>query len=168
MKSLFRIPCVLTLAAGLYLQAGVPSARADGCATISVAGVAGLGIVDGALGALPSPMTIGGVPGLLSSVITFVRTTGSNGQGAQHVTLRHTFISTDPARPGSFYTADRAILSPAGTDPNIGLINDVMDIVAGEGVFANADGFMMNHAILNLYTFTLEYSAHGRICADGL
>jgi hypothetical protein len=78
------------------------------------------------------------------------------------------FVSTDPGRPGSFTTADQAIAAPAGTDPNLGIINDVMTNVSGTGVFANADGFLMNHAILNLHNFTLTTSFHGRVCADGL
>lgn len=43
---------------------------------------------------------------------------------------------------------------PAGTDPNVGIINDVMTIDSGSGVFANSDGFLFNHALVDLGTFT--------------
>ena len=63
---------------------------------------------------------------------------------------------------------DRAVGVPAGKDPNTGIINDVMTIKTGTGVFANATGFMVNHALLDLANLTLSTSVHGRICADGL
>lgn len=176
MKLNRRIPALIVLAAGLATAPGTmtaTAAAANSCANISIEGVANLGFVEVApgifaLGALPAPVTIAGVPGLLGSVATGVRTTGADDQGAQHITLIHTFVSTDPARPGSFTTSDRAILAPAGSDPNTGIIDDVLEIVGGTGVFANAEGFLMNHAIIDFNTFTLAFEARGRICADGL
>jgi hypothetical protein len=44
----------------------------------------------------------------------------------------------------------------------------VLTVVSGTGVFANAEGFMVNHALLDLNNFTLAVSLRGRICADGL
>src|SRR5262245_29000760 len=137
MKRSHKIPALITLAIALVAQPclTVTTAQAkDGCANISIEGIANLGLIEVApgifvLGALPSPVTIAGVPGLLGSVATGARTTGNDGQGAQHLTLVHTFVSTDPARPGSFTTSDRAILAPAGTDPNTGVISDVLEIV---------------------------------------
>jgi hypothetical protein len=116
------------------------------------------------LGVLPTPAVIAGVPGLLGSIVTGQRAT----DGAIHYTLVHTFVSTDPARPGGFTTADRAVSAPAGTDPNLGIINDVLTVVSGTGVFANAQGFMVNHALLDLNNFTLEVSIRGRVCGAGL
>ena len=176
MKLSYKIPALITLAIGLMAQPSLTITTAhakDGCSNISIEGVSNLGVIEVApgifvLGALPAPATIAGIPGLLGSVATGARTTGAKAQGAQHLTLIHTFVSTDPARPGSFTTSDRAILAPAGTDPNTGVINDVLEIVGGTGVFANADGFLMNHAIIDLDTFTLAFDTHGRICADGL
>ena len=59
-------------------------------------------------------------------------------------------------------------IAPAGNDPDTGIINDIMEIVGGTGVFENVSGFMKNHAIVDLKTFTLTTSVHGRICADSL
>lgn len=129
--------------AGIAFSGG-PESQAD-CENFRFEGVAPLGLIEVApgvfvLGALPTPTTIAGIPGLLGSVITSARPSGSKGQGAQHFTLVHTFVSTDPARPGMFTTEDRAVGVPAGKDPNTGIINDVMQIVEGTGVFANVEG----------------------------
>ena len=36
------------------------------------------------------------------------------------------------------------------------------------GAFENASGQLVNHGTINLNTFTLSYSAHGRVWGDGL
>jgi len=86
------------------------SRPANSCLNVSVEGVAPLGFVEVApgvftLAGLPTPTDIGGISGELSSVVTSLETSGSGGQGAQHLTLQHTFVSTDPA--GRFTTEDR-------------------------------------------------------------
>ena len=159
----------LLLASALFVSTTPFAARAEGCGNVASEGVAHLGLIEVApnvftLGAFPTPVVIAGVPGLLSSIVT-----GQRGdKGALHYRLTHTFVSTDPARPGGFTTSDRAIAAPAGRDPNIAIINDVLTVVGGSGVFANADGFMVNHAALNLSDFTLTFSMHGRVCGAGL
>lgn len=171
MKNIIRLAAT-TVALGICSHT-VPSLRAEDCAKIAFEAVAQLGLIEVApgvftLGALPTPVSIAGVPGLLQSVITSVQPSGSKAQGAQHYTLVHTFVSVDPERPGTFTTEDRAVGAPAGKDPNVAIINDVLAIVHGTGVFANASGFMKNHAIVDLGSFTLASSVHGSICADGL
>ena len=173
MKTTHKITTLIAISAGLMAQPIVTTAHAEGCENVVAEGVANVGFVVVApgvvvLGGLPTPVVIGGVPGLLSSVTTSARPSGVNGQGAQHFGLIHTFVSTDPARPGGFTTDDRAVFAPAGKDPNVGHINDVLEVVSGTGVFANADGFLKNTATLNLNTFTLTFSIHGRVCGDGL
>ncbi len=172
MKNTRQLATALALAS-VAMAGAINSAQAEGCEKVFAEGVAQVGFIEVApgiytLGGLPTPVVMGGVSGLLSSITTSGRTTGADGQGAQHFTLRHTFVSTDPARPGSFTTEDRAVLAPAGTDPNVGHINDVMEIVSGTGVFANADGFLKNTATINLNNMTLTYSVRGRVCADRL
>ena len=120
------------------------------------------------------PAVLGDVPGLLGSIVTSLQASGSNGQGAQHVTLQHTFISTDPARPGSFTTRDQAVCAPAGSNPAVCRVNDVLTIVSGTETFANAQGSLRNHGIIDLTNLTpttpgnLTISLRGRICGDGL
>ena len=172
MKTKTRI-AILSAAILAFTSFLTPHSRAESCENLEFEVVASLGLIEVApgvfvLGALPTPSVIAGVEGLLSSVITSARPSGSKAQGTQHFTLVHTFVSTDPTRPGSFSTEDRAVAVPAGKDPNTGIINDVMRIVSGSGVFANAHGFMVNHAMLDLENLTLATSIHGRICADGL
>jgi hypothetical protein len=172
MKTTRPITTILAIVSGM-MSPLVHSAYADDCDKVFIEGVAAVGFIEVApgvytLGGLPTPAVIAGVPGLLSSITTSGRATGANAQGAQHFTLRHTFVSTDPARPGGFTTDDRAVFAPAGSDPNVGIINDVMEIVSGTGVFANADGFLKNTATLDLNSFTLTYSVRGRVCGDGL
>ncbi len=169
--SIARIASIAAVFAGLT-QFSSPL-RADDCAKIEFEGLAHLGFVEiqpgtFTLGALPTPTTIAGIPGLLQSVITGLRPSGSKGQGAQHYSLIHTFVSVDPNRPGTFWTEDRAIGAPAGKDPNTGIINDIMEIAGGTGVFENVSGFMKNHAIVDLVNLTLTTSVHGRICIEGL
>ena len=126
------------------------------------------------IAAPPQPVILGDVPGMFGSIVTSLAASGSNGQGAQHVTLIHTFISTDPARPGSFTTRDRAVCAPAGSGPAVCRVNDVLTIVSGTGVFANATGSLRNHGIIDLTNLTpttpgsLTVSLRGRICGDGL
>ncbi|HEX7863009.1 MAG TPA: hypothetical protein VF773_21945 [Verrucomicrobiae bacterium] len=145
----------------------------SGCDNFRFEAVAQLGEIEVApgvfvMGGLPTPATIGGVEGLLSSILTGARPSGSKGQGASHFTLVHTFVSTDPDRPGIFTTSDTAVFVPAGKNPATGRINDVMRIVEGTGVFANADGMMINNAIVDFANGTMWTEVHGRICADGV
>src|SRR5688572_19129544 len=113
MKSLFYNFSVIALSAA-FAWSGAANQDPDNCENVQFEGVAQLGFIEVApgvnvLGAFPTPVTIARVPGLMSSVITGVRSSGANGQGAQHYTLMHTFVSTDPARPGRFSTEDRAV-----------------------------------------------------------
>ena len=140
------------------------SQAAERCANVALEGTAPLGVFNGALGAVPTPVTIAGIDGMLGSVITSLSPSGASGQGAQHVTLRHDFVSS----AGTFRTDDRAVCAPAGSDPNVCRVNDVMEIVSGTGVFENASGQLVNHGTIDLNTFTLSYSTRGRVCGDGL
>lgn len=137
------------------------------CQNVLVEGVAALGFIGSALGAIPISATIAGVQGLLGSVVTGLETSGSRAQGAQHLTLIHTFTSTSsPA--GSFTTTDRAVCAPAGKDALTCRVNDALTVVAGTGVFANAAGSLHNHGTINLHTWTVSVSLRGRVCGDGL
>ena len=69
---------------------------------------------------------MGDLPVMVSSYITSQSGSGSNGQGATHLTLQHTYESTDPARAGKFITEDRAVCAPAGSDPAVCRVNDVL------------------------------------------
>jgi hypothetical protein len=122
----------------------------------------------GTLGFAPAPVMFGDVPGMLSSVVTSYSASGAQGQGAQHLTLEHTFVSTDAARPGSFTTQDRAVCAPAGSDPFVCRVNDVLTVVSGTGIFANASGSLRNHGLIDMNTFSLTFSIRGRVCGDGL
>jgi hypothetical protein len=159
--SVERAPTAPSSPAGLSTVASQSSER---CANVALEGTAGLGIFDGALGAAPEPATIAGVSGTLRSVITGIAPSGRSTQGAQHITLRHNFESAS----GSFRTDDQAVCGPAGADPNVCRVNDVMAIVSGTGIFANASGQLVNHGVIDLNSFTLSYAVRGRVCGDGL
>jgi hypothetical protein len=159
----------MSLAAGLMFTITPFATHGQGCEKVVAEGIAQLGLIEVApgvftLGALPTPVVVAGVPGLMSSIVTSQR----GNKGALHYTLVHTFVSTDGARPGGFTTSDRAVAAPAGVDPNTGIVNDVLTVVGGTGVFANAEGIIVNHALLDLSNFTLTFSMHGQVCADGL
>jgi hypothetical protein len=155
--------------AGSAVAVARPASR---CVNVSAEGVATLSFrgpgPNPTLGADPFEVTIGDVRGTMSSFITGANPSGSAGQGAAHYTLQHTFISIDPARPGSFETADRAVCAVAGSDPNVCRVNDVLEVVRGDGVFANAGGFLTNHGTINLNTWSLTVDLGGRVCGDGL
>ena len=156
-----RVPTAPSSSADMSVLA---SRAGERCANVALEGSAPLGIFNGALGAAPTTVTIAGVSGSLGSVVTSLATSGQSGQGAQHITLRHDFVSS----AGSFSTEDRAVCAPAGSDPNVCRINDVMQVVSGTGVFANASGQLLNHGVIDLNAFTLSYSMRGRVCGDGL
>ena len=141
------------------------------CQNVLVEGVAALGpvVIAGVsgFGAIPINATIAGIQGLLGSVVTGLEASGSKAQGAQHLTLIHTFTSTSsPA--GSFTTTDRAVCAPAGKDALTCRVNDALTVVAGTGVFANAAGSLHNHGTINFGTMSLSISLRGRVCGDGL
>ena len=145
------------------------SQSADRCENFLVETTAALGPVEVApgvftLGALPTPATIGGISGLLGSAVTGLELSGVAGQGAQHLTLIHTFVAPE----GTFTTSDRAVCAPAGTDGGVCRVNDVLRIVDGTGVFANAGGSMRNHGVIDFGTSSLTISLRGRVCGDGL
>ena len=148
------------------LQAA-PQAAAR-CMTVFTQGEGPLVNIDGAVGFAPAAVTLGNVRGLLSSVVTAFEASGSEGQGAQHLTLVHTFVSTDAARPGTLTTQDRAVCAPAGSDPAVCRVNDALAVVAGTGVFAHATGSLRNHGVIDFTSFTLTFSIRGRLCGDGL
>lgn len=139
------------------------------CQNVLVEGVADLGFIEIApgvftLGAIPMDVTIAGAQGLLGSVVTGLKTSGSREQGAQHLTLIHTFTSV----AGNFTTTDRAVCAPAGKDAATCRVNDALTVVDGTGVFANAAGSLHNHGTINLGTMSLAVSLRGRVCGDGL
>ena len=161
--SLILIVIMLSLLGSAALWASRPASR---CTNVFAQGAGPLSAVP--FGGAPAPVTLGDIPGILSSVVTGLEASGAHGQGAQHLTLQHTFVSTDPSRPGSFTTEDRAVCGPAGKDPNVCHVNDVLQIVSGTGIFANADGSLRNHGIIDLNTFSLTFTLRGRVCGDGL
>lgn len=114
-------------------------------------------------GALPAPLTVGGISGRLSSVLISQE---ASGNGATHFSLIHYFEADGGL--GAFWTEDRAVCAPAGTDPLTCDVHDVMEIVGGTGIFANAGGQMRNHGTIDFANGTLSVNLRGRVCGDGL
>jgi hypothetical protein len=174
MKTSLKITTLAAITLALLCQTGLSAPQpASDCQNVFVEGGGPLAIIEIApgvftLGFPPTAVTFGNVPGMLSSYVTSLAASGSTGQGAQHITLQHTFVSTDLARPGTFITSDQAVCAPAGKDPASCRVNDVLTIVSGTGVFANAEGSLRNHGIIDLATFSLTFSTRGRVCGDGL
>ena len=174
MKTLLKALGLTALALAFVSVTSFADPRpASRCMNVTSEGSGYLGFIevspgDIRLGFPFQPTTLGDLPVMVQSYIDTIYASGSSGQGAQHITLVHTYVSTDPARPGSFTTQDRAVCGVAGQDPGVCIVNDVLSIVSGTGIFANAEGKLMNHGVLNLNTFSLTYSVHGRVCGDGL
>ncbi len=135
------------------------------CDQVRVETTATLGTIEYApgqftVGALPFPATIGGVSGILGSIVTGLDPSGKTAQGAQHLTLIHFFASEQ----GGFTTIDRAVCAPAGKDAGTCRVNDVLTVVSGTGVFSGAEGSLRNHGIIDFNTNSLSVSLRGRIC----
>jgi hypothetical protein len=149
------------------------SQSSERCLNISLDVTAALGFIEVApgvftLGALPTPVTLGDIPGVIGSVVTSAKVGGATGQGAQHFTLQLSFQSTDPSRAGTFLTENKAVCAPAGSDPNVCTVNDVMQMASGTGIFSNADGSLRAHGVIDLNNFTIQVRLTGRVCGDGL
>ena len=150
---------------------------AASCMNVTSTGTAALNgfLVNGVpvFGAPPQPAMLGNLPVMVSSFITGQTLSGSNGQGATHLTLQHTYESTDPARPGKFITEDRAVCAPSGSDPTVCRVNDVLRIVSGDGIFTNATGSLRNHGLIFFAPTAqypgghLTYDVRGRVCGSG-
>ncbi len=141
----------------------------ENCAQVLVQTTAAIGPIEVApgvytVGVLPFPATIAGVNGMLGSVVTGLDASGKLGQGAQHLTLVHFFVSEQ----GAFTTTDRAVCAPAGTDAGTCRVNDVLSFTTGSGVFAGAQGSLRNHGIIDFNTNALSVSLRGRICTTGV
>lgn len=149
---------------------------ADRCVNIAEQGLATLGgpivLPNGVVGIGGNwgPITVGQYAGEIASVLTGERTTGRNGQGALHWTLMHAVRVPDGVGGylGYFITSDRAVCAPAGSDPTTCRVNDVLTIVEGTGVFANAGGQLRNHGTIDFVQGTLGLDLRGRVCGDGL
>ena len=179
LKAITLLALPLLLGAAAWLSAAQPAARCqnvfyEGSSPLVLVPVPGAPAGNFTIAAPLQPVVLGNVPGMFGSIVTSLQASGSKGQGAQHVTLIHTFISTDPARPGGFTTRDRAVCAPAGKNPAVCRVNDVLTIVSGTETFANASGKLTNHGIIDLTNLTpatpgnLTISLRGRMCGDGL
>ena len=56
------------------LSSSAASQAAERCTNVDLEGTTPLGVFDGALGAVPTPVTIAGIEGMLGSVITSMAT----------------------------------------------------------------------------------------------
>ena len=138
------------------------------CVNVSAEGTAPLGVValpNGTVGfgGVWSPVTLGAWTGEMASVVTNQELSGE--QGATHLTLEHAFRL---ASGDYFLTLDRAVCAPAGTHPDTCRVNDVLTVTGGTGIFANANGSLRNHGVVDFAQNTLVFSVRGRVCGDGI
>jgi hypothetical protein len=144
------------------------SRSAAECENVSVAAAFELGPWmyqgEAVFGGQPQPVTLAGIEGEFGSFLTGERSTGIHGQGAIHWTLTHVFVSAQ----GGFLTEDRAVCAPAGNSPVVCRVNDHLEIVSGDGVFADARGFLHNHGVIDFVSSTMDASIRGRLCGSGL
>lgn len=156
------------LAAFSFRLATAATQPAGACINVSAECAGPLANIGGAVGFAPAPVTLGDIPALLGSTVTSFDAPAAQGEATKHLTLVHTFVSTDPARPGTLTTLDRAVCAPTGTEPSVCRVDGVLTIASGTGIFAHAAGSLRNQGELNFNTFSLAFSIRGRICGDGL
>lgn len=125
-----------------------------------IAGYDGYMIFGG--GALPIETTIAGVTGWLGSIVTHEYAADENSAVFRH--LFHFFDSED----GAFVTWDHAVQSPVNPKNYTARINNSLEVLAGNGVFTNAAGKLINNGMINFGVSIPEIHAnvHGRICGD--
>lgn len=111
------------------------------------------------------PITLGGISGEMASVLVSEEIAGRRQQGARHWVLEHAFRTPSG---DYFITRDRAVCAPAGANPATCRVNDVLTIVAGTGIFADATGVLRNHGTIDFAAGTLGVALRGRVCGDGL
>lgn len=147
------------------------SAPADRCVNVAANGTATLAfpvvLPDGTVGfgADWFPVTLGGISGEMASVVITEEISGSQQQGARHLTLKHAFRT---ASGDYFMTVDRAVCAPADNNPGTCRVNDVLTIAAGTGIFSNPSGSLRNHGTIDFAAGTLDFSLRGRVCGDGV
>lgn len=143
---------------------------ADRCVNVQAEGTAALGLVmlpngTTGFGGSWTPISLGGISGQMASVVLNQHGSGQSQDGAQHLMLQHAFQT--PAGD-YFLTEDRAVCAPAGPSPATCRVNDVLTIVGGTGIFANATGSLRNHGVIDFGQGMLDFSMRGRVCGDGL
>jgi hypothetical protein len=122
-------------------------------------------------GGLPTPTPIGPYNGMMSSVLL---SETPQGNGAVRYELVHYWVNGDD----SFWTEDRAVCSPVGTNPLECLVNNRMTVVGGTGRFAGASGHLHNRGLITIYPEptmgesgvligSLEINLTGRVCGRG-
>ncbi len=156
------------------LAAATESRAAEDCMNVAAEATFPLGLWmfndQLVFGALPTPITLGGIEGTMASFLTApIRTSGRHGQGAQHFLLSHVFWADDDL--GMFLTEDKAVCAPAGGGPLTCRVNDHLEIVSGTGIFAGAHGFLHNHGVIEFtgsVTGILHASIRGRVCGGGV
>jgi hypothetical protein len=174
MKTSLKITTLIAVALAVLGQASASAQQPSStCQNVFAEGSGALAYFEVAPGVSTiiypaQPVTLGNVPGMMSSIVTSLQPASANGNGALHATLVHTFVSTDPNRVGSFTTSDQAVCAPAGKNGAVCRVNDVLTIVDGDGIFENATGSLRNHGIIDLANMALSYSIRGRMCGDGL
>jgi hypothetical protein len=99
------------------------------------------------------------------------------GDGAIRATTSHVFEINDGSGDGDgvceagencFVTIDRAVLTPTGT-PGLFRLNSHMEVVGGEGLYADACGKLVAHGFINFAAGppTVEWGLSGRVCDCG-
>lgn len=168
---------------------------ADRCVNVDteIDATLGLWMLDGQLvgGGAPLPVELGGIPGWIASLLETPTKPPQGGSGTVHWELTHFFFTTAPQvidiSGGGFFvqavqiaqqtdwfmTDDSAVCADAGRGPLVCRVNDRMPIVAGAGIFANAEGYLHNHGWISVTdpatgSGTGDFHARGRICGDGV
>lgn len=108
-------------------------------------------------GALPGPFKIGKYEGQISSVI-IKQTPTETGMAVE---LRHFF---DDGNGNTFWTHDHAVMTPVDGSETRFNVYDEMVIWVGTGDFECAAGLLVNRAVADFVTSTLNINCTGTVC----
>jgi hypothetical protein len=105
----------------------------------------------------------GDINGGVSAAIHQVEASGG-GNGALHVVMEHHYTNTSPY--GRLDTSDHAVLAPMDKTNGVYRMNNRLSIVGGDGIYANASGYLDTHGTVDFGTGAIDLSLSGRVCGQ--
>jgi hypothetical protein len=162
---MFAAMCLSLARASIFVAAG---ATMEPCVNVVAEGSVPLVNVSGSVGTAPIAATFGSIRGKLSSIVTFSGASAAAAETPRSVTLTHTFASADPARVGTFTMKGRAVCEQSSNGAAVCRADQLLEIFAGTGVFAQATGSLRDVGAIDFTAFHFTFSIRGRLCGDRL
>ena len=155
---------VISLASACRITAA-PTPK-EPCIDVSAEANVPLVNVDGSIGTAPVFQSVGTIRGKLSSVVTFSSASTAATEEPRRLTVTHTFVSADRSRAGTLTMKGRAACEPPGSGPIVCRVDQLLEIIAANGIFAPAGVSLRDTSAIDFSAFHLTFSIRGRLCGD--